>query len=67
MTGASAQTRRNRSAGGRKAALFVRNARRDGRYGPEGSHRGSAAPIEDVGTILARLRGLVASKTDGGT
>jgi hypothetical protein len=27
------------------------------------SHRGSAAPIEDVGTILARLRGLIARGT----
>lgn len=52
----SAQTRRNRVTGGRKAATFVKRARRDGRYGPDGSARGSAPAAFDIGETLARIR-----------
>lgn len=53
---ATPQAKRNRSAGGRKAAAFVARARRDGRYGPEGSHRGSDQVGFSIGETLARIR-----------
>lgn len=63
MSGAaSPQTRRNRVAGGRKAAAFVKRARRDGRYGPEGSHRGSDQVAFPIAETLARIR----AAQDGG-
>lgn len=58
----SAQTRRNRVRGGKKAAGFVKAARRNGRFGPDESHRGSAPPIDSFATILARLRATVDSR-----
>lgn len=53
---ASPQARRNRSAGGRKAAEFVKRARRDGRYGPDGSARGSDQVRFSIADTLARIR-----------
>ncbi|MEA3036825.1 MAG: hypothetical protein QOH04_2602 [Sphingomonadales bacterium] len=49
----SAQTRRNRSVAGRKAAE-AKKLRRS-KYGPEGSHRGTVK-VESFETIMARLR-----------
>lgn len=71
----AAQLRRNRSAGGRKAALFKSTARvrraeaepsRGGLYGPEGSHRGSTPAAEDIAVILARLRAGRSDPAGGG-
>lgn len=61
MTGASAQTRRNRVAGGRKAAATRKAlaARRQAMLAdmrPDGPLRGSAPVDGSVSTILARIR-----------
>lgn len=55
---ASPQAKRNRSAGGRKAAAFVKaqRVRRADFYGPEGAHRGSAPVNFSIGETLARIR-----------
>lgn len=60
----SDQTRRNRVAGGRKAALATKakRVRRSARYGPDGSHRGSAPVDWDFAGVLARLRTAVAAR-----
>lgn len=55
-TPASKQTRANRVAAGKKAAAFVQSGRRTGRYGPEGSARGSAPLAFSIAETLARIR-----------